>query len=79
MLEDTNPDAAGMYVVRNVHTEHEDRKEIQEGSPTINFLVGNDGLRTAERWEDMPSMSSEHVLRSGRDLRMFIHPSIRSS
>ena len=24
-----------------------------------NFLVGNYGLRRAERWEDMPSMSSE--------------------
>ena len=33
-------------------------KEIQEGSPTNNFLVGNYGLRRAERWEDKPSMSS---------------------
>ena len=28
-------------------------------SPTTNFLVGNHGLRRAERWDDMPSMSSE--------------------
>ena len=34
-------------------------KELREGSPTNNFLVGNYGLRRAERWEDMPSMSSE--------------------
>ena len=27
--------------------------------PTNNFLVGNYGLRRAERWQDMPSMSSE--------------------
>ena len=34
-------------------------KELWEGSPTPNFLVGNYGLRRAERWDDMPSMSSE--------------------
>ena len=28
-------------------------------SPTTNFLVGNYGLRRAERWDDMPSMPSE--------------------
>ena len=28
-------------------------------SPTNIFLVGNYGLRRAERWDDMPSMSSE--------------------
>ena len=28
-------------------------------SPTNNFLVGNYGLRRAERWDDTPSMSSE--------------------
>ena len=38
---------------------YEESKEIQEGSPTNNFLVGNYGLSRAERWEDMPSMSSE--------------------
>ena len=34
-------------------------KQVQEGAPTNNFLVGNYGLRRAERWKDMPSMSSE--------------------
>ena len=46
MLEDTYPDAVsctGMYLVQNVH------KELQEGSPTNNFLVGNYGLSRAER------------------------------
>ena len=33
-------------------------KFVQEGSPTKNFLVGKYGLRRAERWEDMPSISS---------------------
>ena len=28
-------------------------------SPTTNFLVGNYGLRRAERWGDIPRMSSE--------------------
>ena len=28
-------------------------------SPTTNFLVGDYGLRMAERWDDMPSISSE--------------------
>ena len=32
---------------------------LKEGFPTNNFLVGNYGLRRDERWEDMPSMSSE--------------------
>ena len=27
--------------------------------PTNNFLVGNYGLRRAERWDNMPSMPSE--------------------
>ena len=34
-------------------------KEPREGSPTNDLLVGNYGLRRAERWDDMPSMSSE--------------------
>ena len=34
-------------------------KEVPESSPTNNFLVGNYGLRSAERWEDMPSMCTE--------------------
>ena len=34
-------------------------KELREGSPTNDFLVGNYGLRRTERCEDMPSMSSE--------------------
>ena len=34
-------------------------KEIQEASPTNSFLVGNYGQRRAERWKDMPSISSE--------------------
>ena len=33
--------------------------EIQEGSPTINILVGNYRLRRAERWENIPRVSSE--------------------
>ena len=37
----------------------EESKEIQESSPTNDFLVGNYGLSRAEKWEDMPSMSSE--------------------
>ena len=38
------------------------RKQRTSGrffSPTTNFLVGNYGLRRDERWDDMPSMSSE--------------------
>ena len=38
------------------------RKQRTSGrffSPTDNFIVGNYGLRKAERWDDMPSMSSE--------------------
>ena len=38
------------------------RKQRTSGrffSPPSNFLVGNYGLRRAERWDDMPSMSSE--------------------
>ena len=40
-------------------TKSKEGKELREGSPTTNFLVGNYGLRRAERWEDTPSMSSE--------------------
>ena len=61
MLEYTNPDAescTGMYRVQNVHI-YEESKEIQEGSPTNNFFVGKYGLSSAERWQDMPSMSFE--------------------
>ena len=38
------------------------RKQRTSGrffSPTTNFLVGNYELRRAERWDDMPSTSSE--------------------
>ena len=38
------------------------RKQRTSGrffSPTTNFLVGNCGLRRAERWDDMPSMCCE--------------------
>ena len=40
-------------------TKSKESKELREGSPTNNFLVGNYGLRRAERWEDMPSVSPE--------------------
>ena len=40
-------------------TWYEESKEIQEGSPTRNFIVGNNKLRTTERWENTPRMSSE--------------------
>ena len=40
-------------------TKSKESKELREGSPTPHFLVGNYGLRRAERWDDMPSMSSE--------------------
>ena len=43
---------------RNV-TKSKKIEELREVSPTNNFLVGNYGLRRAERSEDMPSMSSE--------------------
>ena len=58
MLEDTNPDAAFMYLVHKKCV-YEESKEIQKGSPTHTFLVGKYGLRRTERWEGMPSMSSE--------------------
>ena len=34
-------------------------KEFQEGSPTDNIIVGNFRLRRAERWENIPRVSSE--------------------
>ena len=40
-------------------TKSKESKELREGSPTNSFLVANCGLRRAERWKDMPSMSSE--------------------
>ena len=40
-------------------TKSKESKELREGSPRNHFLVGNYGLRRAERWEDTPSMSSE--------------------
>ena len=40
-------------------TKRKESKELPESSPTNNFLVGNYGLRRAERLKDMPSMSSE--------------------
>ena len=40
-------------------TKSKKSKELRGGSPTNSFLVGNYGLRRAERWDDMPSMSSE--------------------
>ena len=51
MLEDANsPDAAGMYLVRNMHNYS---KEIQEGSLINYILVGDCKLRKAK------SVSSE--------------------
>ena len=43
-------------------TKKKQRKQITSGrffSPTNNFIVGNYGPRRAERWDDMPSISSE--------------------
>ena len=40
-------------------TKSKESKELREGSSTNNFIGGNYGLRRAERWEDMTSMSSE--------------------
>ena len=40
-------------------TKSKESNELQEGYPTNNFLVGNYRPRRAERWENMPSMSSE--------------------
>ena len=37
----------------------EESKEIQEGSPTNNILVGNYSLRRTERWENTRRVSSE--------------------
>ena len=34
-------------------------KEFREDSPTNNIIVGNYGLRRAERWEGKPSLSPE--------------------
>ena len=39
--------------------ESKEIKEIQEGSPTNNIIVGNHRLRRAERWENIPRVSSE--------------------
>ena len=60
MLEDTNPDAACMYsyLVRNIYTKKENklRKVPQQiiFSSAINYR-----LRRAERWKNMPRVSSE--------------------
>ena len=56
MLEDTNPDAACMYLVRNIYTRNS--KKFREGSVTNNIIVGHYRLRRGERWENVP-MSSE--------------------
>ena len=43
-------------------TKNKESEKLREGSfpqQLRNFLVGNYGLRRAERWNDMPSMSSE--------------------
>ena len=43
-------------------------KQVQEGSPTSNFIIGNYGLRMAERWGDICAGGyAEHVSRK-RDL-----------
>ena len=39
--------------------ESKEIKEIQEGSPTNNIIVGNHRLRRAERWENIPRVSSK--------------------
>ena len=39
--------------------ESKESKEIQERSPTANIIVGNYRLRRAERWENIPRVSSE--------------------
>ena len=69
MLKDTNnPHAACMYdcLVRTIYFinqvyEYEESKEIPEGSPTKNIVVGNCSyrLRRADRWENIPKVSSE--------------------
>ena len=41
MFQEYNPDAACMYLVRNVYQVYEESKEIQEGSPPNNIFVGN--------------------------------------
>ena len=43
----------------NVTTSQKAKNFRKVLSPTTNFLVGDYGLRMAERWDDMPSMSSE--------------------
>ena len=35
------------------------KKKNQEGSPTNNILDGNYRLRRAERWENIPTVSSD--------------------
>ena len=40
-------------------TWYEESKEIQEGSPTYDIIVGNYRLRRAERCENMPRVPSE--------------------
>ena len=43
-------------------TKNKESEKLREGSfpqQLRNFLVGNYGLRRAERWDDMPTMSSE--------------------
>ena len=39
--------------------ESKENKEVQEGSPPNNIIVGKYRLRMAERWENIPSVSSE--------------------
>ena len=50
-----------MYVpgTKNIPGICKESKYIQEGSPTNNILVGNFRLRRAERWENMPRVSSK--------------------
>ena len=40
-------------------TKSKESKELRKGSPQNNFLVDNYGLRSAEMWKEMPSVSSE--------------------
>ena len=49
---------------------YEENKEIQEGSPTNNIIVGNYRLRRAERWENVSRVSSEVSLYRGGAIKI---------
>ena len=58
MFQKNNPDAACMHV-QFLRTYSKQRTESQKGSQQVIFLVGNYRLRRAERWENIPRVSSE--------------------